>query len=158
MKTMPLYHSCPTLLGPGSIVLPGNYGRIIREVGPAHPLWSREQELERVRTDAFPDKPSRLDATFACTTLDTARFYANLPQVRGTSHPVIYEVEKVDAKAPEHRADFNVVQPLPRRSETMTEIAALYWAAALWATIADNPNIRCEELVTPSALRIIKQV
>ncbi len=155
---MALYHPCPVLLAPGSIILPGNYGRVIRQVGPPHAQWPREQELENVRQQQFPDKPSRLESAFACTSLDTARSYMNVPQVRGHFHSVLYEVEKVDAEAPEHRADFNVVEVLPGRPETMTQIAMRYWAANLWVRIADRPEIRCEELVTLSPLRIIRRV
>jgi hypothetical protein len=135
--------------------MPGNYGRIIRIVGPAHPLWQRELTLEEVRKLEFPRMPSRLDSAFAYTSLDTARFHMSLPQVRGHMFPILYEVEKVDENAPEHRADYNVVQPLPRRPETMLEIARLYWTAGLWTTTAEAPNIRSEELVTLSPLRIV---
>jgi hypothetical protein len=145
-------------LGPGSIILPGNYGRIIRTVGEAHPLWTREQTLEEVRMLEFPHKPPRLDSAFAYTSLDTARFHMNLPQIRGQMFPILYEVEKVDEHAPEHRADYNVVQPLPRRPETMPEIARLYWTAGLWTRTAEAPNIRSEELVTLSPLRIVRML
>jgi hypothetical protein len=157
---MPLYHSSPVLLGPNSIVLPGNYGRIIRETGKEHPLWKRERELEEVRKQRFPAKPSRLASTFSCTNLDTARYYMNLPTMQGNlgMKPVLYEVEKVDADAPEHIADFNVTQPLHRRPETMSEIATLYWTAGLWTTIVDAPGIRCEEFVTTSPLRIVTMI
>jgi hypothetical protein len=157
---MPFYHSSPVLLEIGSVILPGNYGRIIYARGKTHPLWDRERTLEQVRKQRYSAKPSRLTSTFSCTSLDTARFYAKSPALKGEAalYPVLYEVEKVDQAAIEHRADFNVVQPLPRRPETMSEIATMYWEASMWITIADAPGIRCEELVTPSALRIIRQV
>jgi hypothetical protein len=157
---VPLFHSSPTLLGAGSIIMPGNYGRIIRTVGKAHPLWEREKVLEEVRKQRYSKKPSRLASTFCCTSLDTARFYLRAPVLKGEQGmlPVLYEVEKVEPDAPEHRADFNVVRPLARRKETMGEIATMYWEASLWTTIADAPGIRCEELVTSSPLRIIRRV
>ncbi len=119
-------------------------------------------ELETVRKNKFPTKPSRLTSTFACSNLDTARFYMNISANQGkaasTLSAILYEVEKVEPDAVEHRADFNVVQPLPIRPETMTEIATLYWTAGLWITIADYPGIRCEEVVTPSPLRIVRRI
>jgi hypothetical protein len=125
---VPLFHSSPTLLGAGSVIMPGNYGRIIRATGKAHPYWERERVLEEVRKQRYSKKPSRLTSTFCCTSLDTARFYLRVPALKGeqSMHPVLYEVEKVEQDAPEHRADFNVVQPLPRRPETMSEIATMY--------------------------------
>lgn len=157
---MPLFHSSPILLAEGSIILPGNYGRIIRQTGKSHPHWHRERELEEVRKRKFSDKPSRLGSAFACTSLETARFYMQVPALQGAvaMQPVLYEVEKVVPDAPEHRTDFNVVQPLPGRPETMSEIATLYWTAALWITIKEQPTLRCEELVTLSPLRILKML
>jgi hypothetical protein len=149
-----LFHCAPVLLSPGSVVLPGNYGRIIHETGQAHPLWLREAVLAQVRAQRFPDKPWRLTSTFSCSNEPTARCYRGRLDARS----ILYVVEKVEPGAPEHRADFNVVQPLPRRSETMEQIADLYWRAALWCNIADWPDIRCEEVVTSSPLRIIRQL
>jgi hypothetical protein len=156
-----IFHSCPVLLKPGSTILPGNYGRIIRAIGEAHPLHNREAVLEQVRAEHFPDKPSRLDACFGCSSLEAARFYVRaMSQKAGglATWPVIYEVEKTDPHAVEHRADFNVVQPLPRYSADMSKIAHLYWTAGLWITVSDAPGIRCEEIVTPSPLRILRKI
>ena len=157
---MPLYHSSPSLLAPGSIVLPGNYGRIIKMLGKTHPLWKRERVFEEVRKQRYSAKPSRLTSSFCCTNLDTAYFYMRSPSLKGETalYPVLYEVEKVDHGAVEHRADFNVVQPLARRPETMSEIATMYWEASLWIAVADAPGIRCEEMITTSPLRILKPV
>lgn len=58
------YHFCPTLLSPGSIIEPGNFGRIIRDVGDRHPLYQRETLYEEIRQRDFPGKPSRLKSIF----------------------------------------------------------------------------------------------
>jgi hypothetical protein len=58
----------------------------------------------------------------------------------------------------EHRADFNVVQPLPRHPANMAQIAHLYWTAGLWVTVTEAPGIRCEEVVTLSPLRILRKL
>src|SRR5258707_670501 len=103
-----IFHSSPVLLSPGSIVLPGNYGRIVRQAGATHPFYNRETVLEQVRAQHFPDKPSRLAACFACSTEEIARFYMNAMSKKpgALSAVVLYEVEKVDPDAVEHRADF----------------------------------------------------
>jgi hypothetical protein len=152
------FHAAPMLLAPGSVVLPGNFGRVIRQQGATHPLWNRESALEVVRSSNYPTKPSRLDACFACLHEKTLRFYVTAMSQK-TQHylwPVLYEVEKVDQNAPEHRSDFNVVEPLPRLNKTMTEIAHLYWTAGLWINVVGAPGIRCEEMVTTSPLRILR--
>src|SRR5262245_46478650 len=63
-----LSHASSILLGPGSIILPGNWGRIIRAGGERHNRWPDEQVLEAVRLARYPKLPSRLDACFACPT------------------------------------------------------------------------------------------
>lgn len=148
---MPMFHSAPILLEIGSVVLPGNYGRILRATGPSHKLWHRETILERVRATRYSGKPSRWDSCFICVTLDAAKCYRDKQSPRS----IIYEVEKVDPHAIEHRSDFNVVEPLPGRPENMEQIAELYWRAALWTDVVEWPGVRCEEMVTVSALRIV---
>lgn len=71
---------------------------------------------------------------------------------------VLYEVEKTDNAAPEHRADYNVVQPLPGVPYDMTQIAHHYWAATFWTSIAERPGLRCEEVVTSSPFRILRRI
>ena len=106
----------------------------------------------------YPAKPSRLHSCFTCTEEATLRFYVDAMAKKQINHlwPLLYEVEKVEPEAAEHRADFNVVQPLPRLSATMPEIAHRYWSASLWITIAEAPTMRCEELITLSPLRIVR--
>lgn len=155
---MSLYHSSPKPLALGDVIAPGNWGSIIKATGSSHHSWYREMTLEAVRTAHFPSKPSRLVATFSCSDLATAEFYRQIDVMRGRKATAdhLYEVEKVDPSAIEHRADFNLVEPIPGRGETMEQIAFLYWTAGRWYTIADMPGIRCEEIVTPSELRVIR--
>ena len=72
---MTLYHCSPSWLEPESVIRPGNYGRILKLIGPSHSHWLREQFLEFVRIQEFPDKPSRLTCAFTCENLDAARFF-----------------------------------------------------------------------------------
>lgn len=155
-----LYHAAPILLARKSIILPGNYGRIIRRTGETHPFYEREIVLEDIRKQCYPNKPSRLDSCFACVAEKTLRFYVDSMSKKTDQFiwPLLYEVEKLDVSAAEHRADFNVVQPLPGYDANMTAIAHLYWKSELWIEISEAPDIRCEELVTTSPLKIIRQL
>jgi hypothetical protein len=98
---MPLYHCSPAWLEPGSVIRPGNYGRVLKLNGPKHNHWLREEMLEFVRKHAFPDKPSRL-----------------------------YEVRLTDQNAKTHVTDFNCVAPIQGKIEDMHEMARHYWALA----------------------------
>ena len=52
-KDATLFHLAPVLLSPSSVILPGNYGRIITAMGLSHPLWARENILN-CPPSAFP--------------------------------------------------------------------------------------------------------
>ena len=146
-----LFHTSKQRVAEGKFIHPGRWGRIIKRTGPTHPSWNREQVLEAVRASDFAEKPSRLKATFACLTRDAIEFYRRVH----TPGAVIYAVELAAADAPSHVGDFNAVEPLPRRSETMTEIAKLYWTLGLRTNVAEAPGVECLELVSTSALKIV---
>jgi hypothetical protein len=149
------FHSCPILLGPGSLILPGNYGRVIEARGTDHPHWKREALLEEIRAAEFREKPSRLSATFSCPTLESACAYRHAMALKGGfQFQRIYKVEKFVPDAPEHCADFNTVELLPRRNDTCEDAARLYWRSALWTNVLEYPGIRLAEIVTSSPLRV----
>lgn len=91
------FHVAPNLLAIGSVILPGNWGRIIKLYKPNNSnliLLYRETMLEHIRATEFPDKPSRLESLFLLPSLDEARRY----QQGNAQSGVIYEVQ-VDANA-----------------------------------------------------------
>jgi hypothetical protein len=151
-----LLHCCPILLGPGSLILPGNYGRIIEESGPDHRFWKREALLEEIRSAEFREKPSRLRATFSCPTLEAACAYRHAMELKGGGFKFqrIYEVEKSAPDAPEHCADLNTVEPLARRNQSNEDAARSYWRAAIWTQVLGYPGVRFAEIVTSSSLRV----
>lgn len=58
----PLLHFAPLRLRPGTVIDPGNWGRILKLRGINDPSWWREIAWEQYRAANFPDRPSR----FAC--------------------------------------------------------------------------------------------
>jgi hypothetical protein len=66
------FHFAPIMLAPGSIIEPGNFGRIIRQRGAAHNLYRREMIFEAVRQQHFSSRPSRLDCLFCFPTQEEA--------------------------------------------------------------------------------------
>lgn len=150
---MPLYHVCPTWLEPGSIIHPGNYGRIVHQLGETHERWSSEQVLEAVRAADYPDKPSRLCSAFGCEDIEVARVF----RMRNCPTALIYEVEPVDPDAPRHITDFNYIQTYDQFDDLrdMNNVAHIYWSNSSWFTISDRQGLRCAETVIASALRVI---
>jgi hypothetical protein len=108
LDPMPLYHCSLAWLEPGSIIRPGNYGRVVRLAGLRHRDWMREQFLEFVRSQEFPDKPSRLSSAFACEELAAAEYFKESNCQTG----IIYEVQMVDPATKTHVTDFNCIQPI----------------------------------------------
>lgn len=62
MSKTTFFHIAPMLLGAGSVILPGNWGRVLKLYTNANDVFYREHILETIRANEYPDKPSRLNA------------------------------------------------------------------------------------------------
>lgn len=149
------YHVAPILLEPGSIIIPGNYGRIINLVGINHQLYSREMLLEYVRVKNFSHKPSRFSSCFACLELDEAKFYRNLQHKTS----LLYEVKIINTSAKFHTGCYNMLPSVncsgvPGNPEL---IANNYWNGEM-VKVQGHENYNCNELVIESPLKIISLI
>ena len=140
------YYACSYPLAPGSVVEPGNWGRILMKYtanDPGQQLLVRELIFENTRLSAFPNKPSRLEAAFVFKTRDAVP-----PDFLGSRRfDLLYEVELVDPSALSHKAGMNLVDwPSGESVEMLFERARRYWA---------GEEIAIPELVTLSPLRIV---
>ena len=149
---MPLFHSTRNRHKPGEIILPGNFGRIINDAGPKHYLYFREMKIEAFRAAHYPEKPSRLKATFHTDNIETATAY------RDSRAPgdFIYEVEMVDPAANTHRACVHAIQAYPGWPEEA--VFNGYWTGELWFTVDEYPGVVWAEYVSTSPLRVIKRI
>ncbi len=147
------FHASPLPLEIGSVILPGNWGRIIRgytngQVDFAN-MWIlfREQTFELVRRTEFPDKPSRLESAFLFLEEDEARqFRIN----NNRMYDLLYEVEIVDPGEKSHIGDMNLSN-LANGLQFMDAVEAnarKYW---------EGMDIACPELITESPIRICKR-
>jgi hypothetical protein len=117
------FHFAPIMLAPRSVIEPGNFGRVIRLTGAAHPLYRREMAYEAFRQERFPDRPSRLECLFCFLTLQEAeRCRAN---IQGYAESILYEVESVEASP--HIADMNNAIQHFALPAFDTNIVAYYW-------------------------------
>ncbi|MBR0714785.1 DUF2441 domain-containing protein [Bradyrhizobium liaoningense] len=144
---MPFF-ACTMMLNQGSIVRPGNWGRIVRLIGPAHRDWQREIILEDIRKTEFPILPSRLESAFVIDELDEAQYYtANFAKLS-----LLYEVALIDDGAPTHEADWKGTGPYDNTNE---------WARRYWrGDVVPHPEttLKLRERLTLSRLRIERQV
>lgn len=145
------FHSAPLMLAPGSVIAPGNWGRILnayrQNAGNAW-LLAREFVFESVRASEFPSLPSRLSCAFVFERLEDVNKYQN----EFTRWNSIYQVELVEPGASYHRAGFNHVQFPDANTEFVpvaAKLARQYWGAE---------NIQVPEILTKSSLRVEKMV
>lgn len=143
------YHCTPLKLGEGSVVMPGNWGRIIGLYG----LGDRENAFRVTRELAYeygrrafnPDAPSRLNCTFACPTLEDAIAFRSANQ----AWSLINEVEPVDSEAPAYVADWRKFDTPHAGLADQDLLIQRYWQ--------DTPDTH-REVLLGGALRILGTV
>jgi len=143
------YFYCYSLpLEIGSIVKPGNWWRILKtyKVGsPVNPwLLVRELIFEQVRREHYPEKPSRLESIYLCTSEDGIKQFRT---EAGRNLDLIYRVELVNSDASQHLSDWKLANFQNGDDYTSFERKAhSYWRAE---------NIDQSELITTSSIRIV---
>lgn len=150
-ETQEFYHCCSTQLEPGSIILPGNWGRIINHPRRIHDwIWWREGFFEMVRRYDFPNKPSRLLCAFVCDDLNTMIGYRNSQ----APFSVIYKVKLIDTSLLAHRTNYEFLDQNYGQDLDVQDwhnIAQLYWG--------DCPkDLSTAEILVKSRLRIVKKL
>ena len=114
----------------GSIILPGNFGRIIRtQVNGGNILLLREYIYEEVRKRDYPDKPSRMESCFLCQDLNSALLFAQPNRFDFNPTQLLYEVEILNPDAPIHIAPIELVGVNPNANawNAWTSAAKNYW-------------------------------
>ncbi|WP_426615355.1 DUF2441 domain-containing protein [Bradyrhizobium sp. McL0616] len=154
MNIEPYYYLASLSLEPGSIIRPGNWGRIIERYETPSAVRqtfgnlntvARELLFEMVRLETFPDRPSRLRAAFCCPALADMQFYRAKIDPHGFQ--IIYEVELLEPDQPTHIAPLAMVD-FAEGSLFLSETSAR--AQRYWTGHPDGP----QEIVTLSPLKI----
>jgi hypothetical protein len=151
---MPLYHLAPLRLGAGSIIEPGNFGRLLGRYMPSEKrafgnawMLARELIFEQARPRQLP---SRLSSCFALPTLRDMECYRKF--VDPNFQQVLHEVAIVDESQAQHRGarSFVSMQDDVVFLATTQAKAAKYWSG--------DPGDPAEgyELLTNSSLRVLK--
>lgn len=152
-KHTEFYHVTHLPLRAGSIIEPGNFGRIINSyrTDRGNPwVLARELVFELVRKESWAHLPSRLNCSFLFMSLEAAHagFDALNGELMGNR---IYRAELVEPDAPSHVADFSLVR-LPQGTEflhPMMTIAERYWR---------GDQIAAPEYLTTSPIRLLEPV
>lgn len=143
------FFACSYPLAPGSIVDPGNWGRMIKKYrtdgfGNAWVLF-REEVFEEVRKTSFQSKPSRYSSIFLCESEADLREFI---QTTSRVFDLIYQVEIVDSAAEIHRGCLSLLNFLPQENiSTFRDKAAAYWTGS---------PINKPEILVESSVRILR--
>ena len=155
------YHFASCKLAPGSVVLPGNWGRMLRKCNYPAPnsqyfgnpwVLARELLFDIIRMNHFPDRPSRLECAFCCPSIEDARAYQNGSGVDPFCMSLLHRVELVDPSLPGHTAFIKCTNwPSPNTSflNVLQQQAKAYWAGE-----GDGPR----EFLTMSGLKIVENI
>lgn len=119
------FHLAPISISPGSVIEPGNFGRIMRETQWKHGQYNREYALEQVRIDQFADLPSRLNCVFAFAELADAVSFKRFEP--GFQRNLIYVVAPIDEAMPVFFAPIRLVDGWASNVKTDPDITARYW-------------------------------
>lgn len=151
---MSFFHVSGAMLQAGAVIMPGNWGRIIRQLGWQHGRSVFEVALEDQRLRNFPQLPSRFDCSFFFDDLDEARFYRTIQNL--PTH-ILYEVEVLDETAPQHRTDWRNISPTGALDNDWTR---RYWAPHFQAPVFQPPSqtFACREVLAASPLKVLALV
>jgi hypothetical protein len=152
------YHLSGAMLAPGSIILPGNWGRMLTAWGWQHNQSLRELALEDARVARFPHRPSRLQSAFVLPTLANARDFRRLTV--GFEKHILYRVTLVDPTALSHVTESRFCGP---QGTVRHNWADVYWMdhAAQAGSVPGIPDwnaaiggVPLPEMLTLSQLRV----
>lgn len=140
------FHVAPMMLGPGRVIQPGNWGRVIALHASVSPVMYRETILENVRRALFPAKPSRLASFFALESLQEAMSYRGQHAATSLIYEVVVECDPVSV----HRGSYNSIEDFrPPIMLSMQIFAERYWSAVPTQAI----EVFCEKPAT-----VVRQV
>ena len=144
------FYLCSYPLKIGSIVLPGNWGRILKLYTPnSGNAWLivREKIFEEIRLSQFSTKPSRLEANFLCENKeDIIAFRKETNRL----FDLAYEVEIVNPSLPTHRGCLRFLDIKTQDSnDQLVRNAKAYW---------NGEDIQKPEIVTPSEICVVSYV
>ena len=150
------FHYAGIKLAPGSVIEPGNWGRMIHlypHNADPNNAWRLAMELvfEEARKRKDTRLPSRLSSCFVFESRESAQAAG---QGMNGHWNVLYEVELVDPDLPRHRADFDLMTACMRQDGAVFLEKARAFAVSYWAgEVAGTP-----EVLTGSSLRVLRAV
>ena len=145
---MVYYNACSYLLGVGSIILKGNWGRGLKIKREKHSCWRREIIFENVRKKNYLNRPSRFNCNFLCTsTKDLQRFVKEYDRW----FDIFYLVEPINPSASIFETNISYIPPPNETNFVFKKAAHRYWKA-------DETIEGIKEILVDSDIRILELV
>jgi len=116
------FHLSGSWLERGSIILPGNWGRVVAFYQWRHVQALREMALEAARIARYPHRPSRLKSAFVFITEEEAREFR--ARIQDFSSHLLYRVALVDPDALSFVTDTRLCGP---QGTLRPDWADIYW-------------------------------
>lgn len=161
-KQRAFYHYAPILLGQGSVIEPGNFGRICK-LGSG--LNRREEFVETIREDYYPSKPSRLESIFLLPSIDDAYKYRRHQNMLNNQIDwnVLYKVEPLEDITDYHLGCTGIFDKmLARLSKTERDISIAkdYWSGVTAELKYSNGFVEsfAKEVVLPMPVKVISKI
>jgi Protein of unknown function (DUF2441) len=156
-----VFHFQPSELHPGTVIEPGNFGRLIREAHEGIPfngrvvvsgMLCREMLFELTRVQHYPQLPSRLACVFVIPTWEDALAYGKNNNADGRQ--ILHEVSLVNSNASTHTAWIShcTMQSGGSFLNQMEPKGHAYWLGQL-----GNPSDG-RELLVAGAVRVLRRV
>jgi len=149
------FHLSGAPLRVGSIIEPGNYGRIVKRAAWNHGSAVRESALEAARLARFGDRPSRLDAVFVFPSREEAALFRSTENGFHFHH--LYRVSLMDADAGTFITDWRYLVPTGMFRADWPDT---YWGGLSVQTaipppfMSERPAGQCREVLTLASLKI----
>ena len=144
------YYCCSLPLGNGSIVQPGNWGRMLKLYRTnIDNSWILVKELifEQVRRELYPTKPSRFNSIHLC------KDEAQIKEFKLSTNrfcDLVYKVELIDAETPKHIGDWKLMDLQNGDNYSAIETKAkLYW---------DGKDVVKPEVLAISQIKILEKI
>lgn len=153
------FHLAGIRLEPGSVIMPGNWGRVIRAIGWNHSHALREYALEQARQARFAHRPSRLESCFGFLSAAEATVFQQRTQ--GFQFHILYQVELTRDEGV-FVTDSRLCAP---QGNLRVDWADVYWEGADYPHIhvsgmdwqAATQGLPLPEMLTTSPLVVIAQ-
>jgi len=150
--TKTFFHAAYVPLAPGSVIEPGNWGRMLNTYARNQNdyVLLRETIFEQVRRQDFPHLPSRLHCVFLCRTEEELRIFMSKNHVNDIPYEVALEQEEATTFSTGYDLpDIPVGLPL---LPTLRQCGAAYWRGE---GVESSKRV---EVLTATPVRVVRRL